>query len=542
MTASSDSNLFDISSLHKVYPEIKTSLKTLEMNLGEFVDDKSVAYILSDSVESLEQTSSILELIHLQGTSELISALTDGLNHLVKTNDNENLELIYAISEGVMTLNRYIEFILLKEQLHPKLLLDAINKLKITLKQPLLGESQFDDIDHISQQATQTFKPIANLGASANFLQRTFRVGLQESIKKNGNQEAIKLMELACKHVLEQVGGKFWQIAHTAVTDIENALPLTAARKRALVFVESQFANKNQPLDEKKLADLINMAASRNNASANQLRQELKLELVNDSQFTNLRYFMFGPTSEVVDTVNELIQEEISDTKDMVDTEARKDKLDAENVKKIAVALRDLSLRLYMLGLKTAAETVMKQAKEVSGWQTANPQQFQNLLSALLYAENATILMAKSHTPGMVSLPLNNTGISLHQLDTAFEILIQESRNTLSNVVNSILAYQSSVDKDMLHLANLPTMLESVGGALLFVDVTKGHKLMIHTAKYVAKKVKAYDAFDDACLTKLADIVMAADYYLESIESKQPSGDNPLIIGARSLKTLLAAA
>lgn len=548
MLDSEQNTTIDVASLHKLRPEIESSLKTLEHQLGDFIDDSTTSDVLSESVEALEQVQSVLLLINLDGSKELTTALIDALSHLVKTADNTQRELIYSISEGVMTLNRYIEFVLLRERIYPKLLLTAINKIRLNLKQPLLGESAFEQPSQLASQAANAFKPVAVMGSASKLLQKTFRQGLNAAIKnkdvtpKPAVLSNIKLMQLACQHVNEQVGGKFWEVAFAAVESIEKALPLTASRQRALVFLETQFANASNALDEKRFADLVSMAASRSHEKGTRLRHEMQLDTLDDTEYSEMHSFMFGPNRDVVDTVNELIQEEINATKDMVDTEARKEKPDPENCQKIAFALRDLSLRLYLLGLKTAAEKVMEQAKVVSGWQSANPEQFESLLSALLYAENATILMAKSHTPGLVSLPLNNTGISLHQLDTAFEELVKESRSTLANAVSSITSYMNSADKDKLHLANLATMLSSVGGAMLFVDVSRGHKLLNHAAKYVAERIKSPEEFDDKTLAKLADIIMSADFYLESIELKQPSGDKPLIIGAQSLKSLLSAA
>lgn len=544
MPNKSNQPFFDIASLHKLRPEIVNTLKTVEYQLGEFIDDESTSDELADSVEAMEQLKAVLALINLAGSSEITDAIMDAISHLMKTADNTNKALIYAVSEGVMTLGRYIEFVLLREKIYPKLLLTAINNIRIYLHQPLLGESAFDDTNSI--QTNDDFKPL-QLGAASKFLQKTYRIGLSAALSNKdvyptpAKLKNIKLMEPACQHALERIGGQFWETAFAAVAEIEKALPLTPSRKRALIYLESQFANTGESIDEKRYADLISMAVSRDNEKAVKLRDQYNIDTIIDTEFDEMSSFMYGPNADVVDTVNHLIQEEISKTKDLVDTEARSSEFNAKAFKEIAIEMRELSLRLYILGLKTAAEKVMIQAKVVSQWQETSPAQYKELLSALLYAENASILMAKSHTPGAVSLPLNNTGISLHQLDTAFSELVTQSRNTLANAVKGIEAYIGSVDKDTLHINNLPTMLSTVGGAMLFIDVVKGYKLLSRTATYVTRKLQAEQPLNVPVLEKLADVIMCADFYLESIQLKQPSGDQPLVIGAHSLRALLAA-
>jgi hypothetical protein len=42
-------------------------------------------------------------------------------------------------------------------------------------------------------------------------------------------------------------------------------------------------------------------------------------------------------------------------------------------------------------------------------------------------------------------------------------------------------------------------------------------------------------------LAKIADIVMSADYYLESLETNKPAGNHAMYVGYRSLQHMLVA-
>ena len=120
---------FDLPSLHLLRSEIDVALKDAEIHLSEFNDDSDQAPLLLDSLEVLSQLADVLKLISLQGGSDLAEAIALCLKKLYDAGDNNDSELIMDISEAIMTLDRYIEFVLLKETLEPTLLLPIINKL-----------------------------------------------------------------------------------------------------------------------------------------------------------------------------------------------------------------------------------------------------------------------------------------------------------------------------------------------------------------------------------------------------------------------------
>lgn len=537
-----------MASLYQLRPEIETSLKMIELQISDFIDDASTAPALADAIEAMQQIRSVLTLIHLEGANELSSAIMDALEFFVASSDNTKEKLIYAVSEGVMILGRYIEFVLLREKLEPKLLLGAINSIRLNLQKSLLGESHFQSITPKLQENQARYLPVSKLGSAAGLLQSMYRLGLVEALRTTGatslqSKPHVQLLQQVCQQVYERIGSAYWQAAVIATEDLHKILPLSSSRKHTLIGIEAQLATNQDELGAEGFADVVSMAISRSTEKAKALKYVYGLKSSTDEELHDMYHFMNGPNRDVIDTVNDLIQEEISQTKDKIDDLARSERFEAQQYRDIAIDMRDLSLRLYMLGLKTAAQNVMLQAKTIATWvKKGNQAQYDALLKGLLYAENASTLMAKSHTPGAISLPLNNTDISLHQLDTAFEALIKEARSTLANAQGGMLAYTGSKEQDILHLHNLPTMLHAVGGAMLFVGAENGNKLLGRAAKYVTSALNHYDVVPDVVLGRLADIISAADYYLECIESGRPSGEQPLVLGAHSLKHLLAAA
>ena len=134
---------FNLPSLHLLHDEIIVTLKDAEIHLGEFNDDDSQAPLLLDSIVVLKQLSYIFKLISLVGAEVLNTAIANGLQRLYDNGDNNDIDLIMDLSEAIMTLERYVEFVLLTESVEPILLLPVINKLNAHSHQNLISADYF---------------------------------------------------------------------------------------------------------------------------------------------------------------------------------------------------------------------------------------------------------------------------------------------------------------------------------------------------------------------------------------------------------------
>ena len=163
---------FDLPSLHLLRPEIAVTLHDAEMHLSEFNDDSSQAPLLLDSVDTLAQLAKVLRLIQLEEGYELANSLSAGLQKLYDERDQANRDkagndMIMDVSEGIMTLARYIEFVLLKETIEPSLLLPIINQLHSDLNQPALQLSALTGHKNSSiaiANPEQNYQPLTSLG------------------------------------------------------------------------------------------------------------------------------------------------------------------------------------------------------------------------------------------------------------------------------------------------------------------------------------------------------------------------------------------
>ena len=548
---------FDLPSLHLLRPEIAVTLHDAEMHLSEFNDDSSQAPLLLDSVDTLAQLAKVLRLIQLEEGYELANSLSAGLQKLYDERDQANRDqagndMIMDVSEGIMTLARYIEFVLLKETIEPSLLLPIINQLHSDLNQPALQLSALTGHKNSSiaiANPEQNYQPLTSLGIDPKKLVEAYRAGLSVALTAQSNQlspkerDKLKAMQAACEMVSKRTDSLFWHAADAAVSDLAGALPLSNLQKRALIFVEQQF-NDYLPVNDSRFADLVQFASSRDSQLALQVQHKFSANTLNETQLTAMRRFLFGPDCEATSTLNQLIQQETDLIKSASDNYARQVNINSstDEIDSMAQRLHDLSNVFKTLNLNEVSAALNQQTGKVKTWTQPTPNDFDELLGTLMMAENAAINLAKSHTPGAVILPVYNQTISLHQIETAHNTLVQESRTAIATIETALNNYLNDADKDILHITPVPDIMRAISGACLFLNLPRQSQLLKRGATVLQNLIEQQGReLSEHELAKIADIVMSADYYLESLETNKPAGNHAMYVGYRSLQHMLVA-
>ena len=543
---------FDLPSLHLLRPELAVTLHDAEMHLSEFNDDSSQAPLLLDSVDTLAQLAKVLRLIQLEEGYELANSLSAGLQKLYDERDRPNNDMMMDVSEGIMTLARYIEFVLLKETIEPSLLLPIINQLHSDLNQPALQLSDLTANKNSSiviANPEQNYQPLKSLGIDPKKLVEAYRAGLSVALTAQSNQlspkerEKLKAMQAACEMVSKRTDSLFWHAADAAVSDLAGVLPLSNLQKRALIFVEQQF-NDYLPVNDSRFADLVQFASSRDSQLALQVQHKFSANTLDETQLKTMRRFLFGPDRDVTSTLNQLIQQEIDLIKSASDSYARQVNLNSstDEIDSMAQHLHDLSSVFKTLNLNEVSAALTQQIGKVKTWTQPTPDDFDGLLGTLMMAENAAINLAKSHTPGAVTLPVYNQTISLHQIETAHNTLIQESRTAIATIETALNDYLNDTDKDILHITPVPDMMRAISGACLFLNLPRQSQLLKRGATVLQNLIEQQGReLSEHELAKIADIVISADYYLESLETNKPAGNHAMYVGYRSLQHMLVA-
>ncbi len=541
---------FNLPSLHLLHNEIMVTLKDTENHLSEFNDDKEQAPLLLDSIDVLTQLSCIFKLISLAGGQVLSTAIAQGLQKLYDERDNTNTALIMDLSEAIMTFDRYIEFVLLTETIEPSLLLPIINKLHASSGIEAIGDDYFANFGSSSvviANPEKNFQSLSTLNLDSTLLTNAYRSGLsvlltkQDTSLSSDAEQKLDAMSAACALIAAHTDSLFWQAATAAVTDIKMLLPLSLSQKHTLIYLEQQF-HSYLPVMDARFADLVSFACQRDNAEATKLRARYAGNQLDSSQREQMKRFLFGPNRIITDTINDLVQDQINSIKEKVDTYARGDTINpiAMQVEPIVNDLVELSSALRLLGLVDASTSLKSAASAVAKWNTPTPSDFDHLLLSLMSAENATIAMAEMHTPGTVYLPLNNQDISLHQLNTAYDTLVQESRTAISVAEQAINDYFSETERDVINIQNIPDTLRQVAGAIRFLQLPHSASMLGQLATNMQERLTDNQHIDDNTLACIADVIMSVDYGLDGFEHNHPVSKQALDVGQHSLSQLLA--
>lgn len=112
------------------------------------------------------------ELITLAGGQVLSTAIAQGLQQLYDSGDNNDTALIMDLSEAIMTLDRYVEFVLLTETVKPSLLLPIINKLRAHSTEAAIEADYFATFGSSSvviANPEQNFQSLSELNLDSDF-------------------------------------------------------------------------------------------------------------------------------------------------------------------------------------------------------------------------------------------------------------------------------------------------------------------------------------------------------------------------------------
>ncbi|RYY78734.1 MAG: hypothetical protein EOO69_09600 [Moraxellaceae bacterium] len=544
---------FDAIALHIVKPEIDASLLQVQNALSAYIDDTSNTFGLAEASENMRQIHGVLSLLEIAGAIELAQATSQLINHIVADTTKVTDQQLGAVSEGLMMLSRYLEFVVLRENLLPHFLLPSINRIYAELDQPLLREGYF-----LQPYLSIIQLPNLNLNlqkpeispAQVNQLLALYKTSLNHLLKKQANALDFQAIKLVGHFTSMLAAGSsselYWHAINTAFTDLQSC-GLNAVRLRSLILIErnlQKFVTNTAVFvpTEQDIADALTLSACRDHEEADELRQQLGLNdyLISDAQASLLGRYLHGPDSATIHVTTELMQQEISDIKNKIDSMQHGDSIDS-SFSAIGEQLHQLANTLSLLNLGDAGTLLSYQANQISSWRDmTNIEEINNLMDALLYAGNALTVLDRSYIAGTSKLPFHNLHISLHQLEEAGETLVKESRESLNMSMRALTSYLET--KDLLHMNNVPAMFETIAGALAFMDATAGRDMLKQAAQYVERAFAPDQTTppDSHHINLLANVMVSVEHYLESLEQQKPLGIRPFEIGLKSVQELAA--
>lgn len=543
----------NLASLNLVKAEVDATLAQVEAQVSSYVEERNSPVLLDSCVEGLDQILGALRLIELPGAVELASGMSQ-LMRQVQTNGPEaSDEAFAALGQGIMVLGRYLEYVQLKQGASPQLLLPAINQVRAALGQAPLPEGFFLQLPHLLPAPPvlpQLDVSPEQMMALVRRLRLMYQTGLISVLRDHADIPHFRMMARACERAQQLCGQRpqalTWWVAVAMIEALQHGVVVNNPRKALLGQLDRQLKaliqndGNGQP-DRRLLGDCLYVVGlSDDTEKTAAVRHEFGLAdcCLTQTQMTAEYELMCGPGGSVIKTVASVLRDELAQVKDTLDIMSRGAKNDTESYQVMADSLNRTSQTLVMLGLLDSSQAMRGQAEEVRKW-TGEPDQadLHALVDTLMDVENAVAGLVKRVTPG-ADMRINNSRVSIHQLDEAHALLVGESRSGLSLAKRAISSYLES-DRDLMHLANVPSTLQSVAGGLSFLAIERGAAVLRSCSRYIdARMLSAELQPNMADMETLADAISSVDYFLESLEANKPIGESILEIAEESVAEL----
>ena len=535
---------------------IDTTLTEAENQLEAFSDDRSRQDELQHCAQAFQQLRGICQVVELPAAALMSEEMALAAREL---QDKVSDARIQALSNAIVLLTRYFDYVQLKNRTLPALLIGGINELRRSGGKGLIQESHFFSADlsrQRSPEAPQREMSVSELSDLSRRLRHMYQVGLLGVLRGQGNATNLKLMARALVRLDRAAGqcglSRFLWVAQAVLTAMYcDQMAITPARKallsqydrqlKKLVYGGDQAVTEEAPLLLIKESLFIVSLSAEDSGTIGDVKQAFGLKSeVSDTVLQRELALMTGASGSVIRSVASAMRDEIADLKESLDLASQG--VADTNYQSVAASLNRLGSTLDMINKDDESRAIKLRAREVSQWapdQNVEGEAFHGLVDDLLIVENVVAGLERSISPeDDVHRKANNTNISLYQLDDARMTVVGECRAGLALAKRSISSFMDN-NWDAMHLSNLPGTFASIAGGLMFLELDRAKAVTEACHKYISNRLLGGDQVPTReNMETLADALTGVDYYLESMEEQKPIGDGVLEVAEESMNAL----
>lgn len=546
-------------SLTFIKEEIDSSLSEVGKHLESWVADRSRTGELEACAEAFHQLRGIFQVLELPAATLLVTEMEQVASRLRE--GGVGVEALgEALSQSVVLLGRYLEYVQLKNRALPEVMVGGLNELRRAAGKALVQESHFFSVDLARDRLpppppSQT--PASDLPRLARRLRHMYQIGLLGVLRDQNRTVSLKLMARALNRLDRLCGpvpmGRLWWIGRAMLEAlIADDMVITAARKALLSQYDRQIKRlvvegeralaTDAPLLLIKESIFVISLCSRSSGAIGEVKQAFDLRPgITDAELQAEIALMAGGGGSVARSVAESLHEELNSIKQTLDMAAQgvadTDYADVANV------MSRVGGTLVMVNLHDEAQRIRTRAEAVRNWRAdmdVESVDFQTLVDDLLAVENAVAELEHSLSPrDEINREAGNQRISRYQLDDARKTVVSECRSGLALAKRAVASFLET-GWDRMHLANLPGILTGVAGGLMFLDLGRARAVMDACKTYIEQGLLGAGAQtpEREHMDTLADAISSVDYYLESMEEMKPIGETVLEVAEQSMEAL----
>ncbi|MDN8268809.1 chemotaxis protein [Acinetobacter baumannii] len=518
---------FDPTALLIIKNEIDNSIKLVEGAVSTLIEEQALPFGIDDALEQFKQCTQVLRLIDIPYLAKITQYSTELMQKIMANPERINTDEVVALSEGTTMVKRYIEFICLREVEVPQFLLDTLNNLEKALNKPLTSSGQ-QIASKLSTVSLELSLPEVLINERTQFIHQLYKLSLHQFLNKTESARDFQAFKLIGSYLVSMAQGQpsqqYWQLVNSAFSHIDE-LVLNDARLRVFINLEnaiSLFLASPEGFEANltALADILSIVIGQEDQLAQQIRSQLNIghEFLTDTQLKTLSQHLYGPDFDTMQTVSQLILSEMNKVRN--DIEYNYQNMSPEKAQQLQSNLMQLAHTFKLLNLNEAASELSQQASSLSQINILSNENYaQQLMKSILSAMNAIGILVRHYSSNRLQIRVNNTNISLDRLDEAHQTLLNETKNLIDFVCQSLTLYANDQTQNIEAIAG---SLKELAGAAEFLGSTVQQNALLETAKFVQKQIDQNQPFNHDQINCIFNVLAGLDMLVDNLKNKQP--------------------
>jgi len=518
---------FDPTALLIIKNEIDNSIKLVEGAVSTLIEEQALPFGIDDALEQFKQCTQVLRLIDIPYLAKITQYSTELMQKIMAKPEHINTDEVVALSEGTTMVKHYIEFICLREVEVPQFLLDTLNNLEKALNKPLTSSGQQISANLTAASLELPLSEVV-INEKTQFIHQLYKLSLLKFLNKTETTQDFQAFKLIGSYLVSMAHGQpsqqYWQLVNSAFNHIDE-LVLNDARLRVLINLENSIslflaAPESFEADSNALADIISIVIGQEDQLAKQIRKQLNIgyEFLTDAQLKALSQHLYGPDFDTMETVSQLILNEMNKVRN--DIEYNYQNMSPEKAQQLQNSLMQLAHTFKLLNLNEAAAELSHQASSLSQINILSNENYaQQLMKSILSAMNAIGILVRNYSSSRLQIRVNNTNISLDRLDEAHQTLLNETKNLIDFVCQSLTLYANDQTQNIEAIAG---SLKELAGAAEFLGSTVQQNALLETAKFVQNQIDQNQLFSHDQIHCIFNVLAGLDMLVDNLKNKQP--------------------
>jgi scaffold protein FimL len=556
----------NLNSLQVIREELDNTLNQSATDFEAYLADTQSVGHLESSWQKIAQVGGTFRLLQYPGAALLADEMAALGEVIADEGQKTTSAMIEALTQCYFVLPRYIEYVVLKKEELPILVLPYVNELRVSRKAPLLPEYVFfeHDIPTECSLVMDGYCQTEELLSTVGRLRHMYQVGLLGILKEPYSAFHYGLMARAVTRVASLVGNHasadVWQLAGAVLECFAaGKLEPTLNRKRNLADIEKLMrvivslgeAGLDQLNAEALKKDMLFMLmlSSHSSKIVDALQKLYKLPplIMTDDEIIAQREVMQGPSTETIESVVKVLKEELRNAKDILEISSQNDGIEAEDLSSLREVVTKVADTLGILNLEGPRTTLIEQVERMEQWGNAvldvGRSDFLETADAVLYVDSALSGLDRRELTVAdlreASAVARKKVIASSHLAEAQAVVLEEAQAGIALAKRAITSYVDS-SFDIAHISNVGTTLNTVRGGLHILKYYRAAAVLKSCSDFMDSHVQDSDPSNQRhqLLETLADALISLEYYLMEMESTGQGNEKILEVAEESLAAL----